>query len=186
LSDHGRHGEVLFVITLTTDRLLLRPFRAEDIDAYAAFCADPEVMRFLGDRGVLARDDAWRQMAMLTGHWTLRGYGTWALEERATGAFVGRAGLHYPEGWPEPEIGWGLARAYWGRGFAYEAAQAAMDHAFKQLGWTRVMSLIDPANTRSIQLAERLGERFECNVTTRGHHLGLYAIQAADWLIPGR
>ena len=52
-----------FVITLTTDRLLLRPFRAEDIEAYAAFCADPEVMRFLGDRGVLARDDAWRQMA---------------------------------------------------------------------------------------------------------------------------
>ena len=170
-----------FVITLTTERLLLRPFRDGDIDAYAAFCADPEVMRFLGDRGVLARDDAWRQMAMLAGHWALRGYGMWALEERATGALVGRAGLHYPEGWPEPEIGWALGRPYWGRGLAYESAWAAMNFAFDQLGWARAISLIDPENTRSIRLAERLGEHFERDVTIRGHRVGLYAIDAARW-----
>lgn len=168
-------------ITLTTERLLLRPFRAEDIDAYAAFCADPEVMHFLGDRGVLARDDAWRQMAMMVGHWELRGYGLWALEERATGLFIGRAGLHYPEGWPEPEIGWALARAFWGKGYAHEAARAAMTYAFRNLGWTRVMSLIDPANTRSIRLAERLGERYERDLTLRGHHIGLYAMAANEW-----
>lgn len=169
------------MITLTTERLLLRPFRADDIEAYAALCADPEVMRFLGDRGVLGRDDAWRQMAMLVGHWTLRGYGIWALEERATGVLAGRAGLHYPDGWPEPEIGWALARPFWGRGLAYEAARAAMDYAFTQLGWTRAMSLIDSANTRSIRLAERLGERHERDVTVRGHLVGLYAINAAQW-----
>ena len=166
------------MITLTTERLLLRPFRADDIDAYAAFCADSEVMRFLGDRGVLGRDDAWRQMAMLVGHWTLRGYGMWALEERATGTLVGRAGLHYPDGWPEPEIGWALARPYWGRGLAYEAARASFEHAFKTLGWTRAISLIDSANTRSIHLAERLGERYERDVTVRGHRVGQYAIDA--------
>lgn len=168
------------MITLKTDRLLLRPFRAEDIDAYAASCADPEVMRFLGDRGVLSRDDAWRQMAMILGHWTLRGYGMWALEDRATGALVGRAGPHYPEGWPEPEIGWALARPYWGHGLAYEAAWAAMNFAFDQLGWARAISLIDAANTRSIRLAERLGERYERDVTVRGHRVGLYAISAAQ------
>jgi RimJ/RimL family protein N-acetyltransferase len=181
LRDHVAGPEYLFVITLTTDRLLLRPFRHEDIDAYAAFCADPEVMRFLGDGGTLARDDAWRQMAMLAGHWTLRGYGMWVLEERASGSFVGRAGLHYPDGWPEPEIGWALARPFWGRGLAYEAGRAAMDYAFMQLGWKRAISLIDAANTRSIRLAERLGERHERDVTVRGHHVGLYAIQVSAW-----
>src|SRR5438132_1808235 len=80
------------VLTLETERLLLRPFRDTDIEPYAAMCADPDVMRYVGDRGVLSRDDAWRQMAMLAGHWHLRGFGMWALEERATGVFIGRVG----------------------------------------------------------------------------------------------
>ncbi|MES2305797.1 MAG: GNAT family N-acetyltransferase [Gemmatimonadota bacterium] len=167
---------------LFTDRLILRPFRAEDIDAYAAMCADPEVMRFLGAQGPVGRDEAWRQMAMLTGHWQLRGYGMWALEERTSGAFVGRAGLHFPEGWPEPEIGWALAREFWGHGYAHEAAVAALDHAFGDLAWPRACSLIDPGNARSISLAERLGERFERTVALRGNSVSLYAISARDWL----
>jgi RimJ/RimL family protein N-acetyltransferase len=169
------------VITLTTERLVLRPFRDGDLDAYAALCADPEVMRFMGDRGVLSRDDAWRQMAMLVGHWTLRGYGMWALEDRASGRLAGRAGLHYPDGWPEPEIGWALARPFWGQGLAFEASRAALGHAFGTLGWTRAISLIDAANQRSIRLAERLGERFEREVTLRGHRVGLYAISRSAW-----
>jgi RimJ/RimL family protein N-acetyltransferase len=79
---------------ITTGRLILRPLRESDLDAYAAMTADPEVMRFLGEGRTLDREDAWRSMAMLIGHWTLRGFGMWALEERATGKFVGRAGLH--------------------------------------------------------------------------------------------
>ncbi len=63
------------MLTLETDRLLLRPFCETDIEAYAAMCADPEVMRYVGERSVLSRDDAWRQMAMLVGHWQLRGFG---------------------------------------------------------------------------------------------------------------
>ena len=84
--------------TLTSERLILRPFRENDLDAFARCCQDEETMRYLG--GTLSREDAWRQMAMLLGHWQLRGYGMWALEERATGAFVGRLGFHRPEGWP--------------------------------------------------------------------------------------
>jgi RimJ/RimL family protein N-acetyltransferase len=97
------------IVTLTTARLLLRPFRQDDVEAYAAMCADPEVMRYLGLSGVLTREDAWRQMAMLLGHWELRGFGMWAVEERDTGQFVGRVGLHDPEGWPEREVGWSRA-----------------------------------------------------------------------------
>jgi RimJ/RimL family protein N-acetyltransferase len=141
-------------------------------------CADPEVMRYVGERGVLSREDAWRQLAMLVGHWQLRGFGMWALEERETGAFVGRVGLHYPEGWPGRELAWALVRSFWGRGLAYEGALAALTHAFEHLHWDRVISLIDPANVRSIHLAERLGERFEREVVVRGHRVGLYALDA--------
>jgi RimJ/RimL family protein N-acetyltransferase len=169
------------VITLETERLLLRPFRDDDIDAYAAMCAHPEVMRYIGGRSVLSREDAWRQMAMIVGHWQLRGFGLWAVEERASGSLVGRVGLYYPEGWPDREVAWTLARPYWGRGFALEAARAALGHAFGRLGWHRAISLIDPENHRSIRLAERLGERFEQEVTLRGHRLSLYAIHRDAW-----
>jgi RimJ/RimL family protein N-acetyltransferase/predicted enzyme related to lactoylglutathione lyase len=145
-------------VVLETERLRLRPFKPEDAGAYAAMCADPEVMRYLSPTGdVLSREDAWRQMAMFVGHWQLRGFGMWAAEERETGVFVGRIGLHYPDGWPDRELGWALCRRFWGRGLASEAARAAADYAFRQLGWTHLISLILPANSRSIRVAERLG-----------------------------
>jgi RimJ/RimL family protein N-acetyltransferase len=168
-------------VTLRTDRLTLRPFQDDDIDAYAAMCADPEVMRYLGSNGPVSREEAWRQMAMLTGHWELRGFGMWALEEIETGRFVGRVGLHFPEGWPEPEVGWALAREAWGNGYATEAARAALDHAFEVLAWPRAISLIAPANHRSIAVAERLGEHFERRLTLRGVEVSLYAIDADAW-----
>lgn len=164
------------MLTLETERLLLRPFRDDDIDAYAAMCADPEVMRYIGERTVLSREDAWRQMAMFAGHWQLRGFGMWVVEERASGSFVGRVGLHFPEGWPDRELAWTLASPYWGRGFATEAARCALAHAFGPLGWDRVISMIDPDNIRSIRLAERLGERLEGEIVLRGHRLSLYAL----------
>lgn len=169
------------MITLETPRLRLRPFRDDDLDAYAGLCADPEVMRYAGDRGVLSREDAWRQMAMLAGHWQLRGYGMWAVEERDTGRFVGRVGLHYPEGWPDREIAFALARPYWSRGYAAEAPRAALDEAFGRLGWPRIISLIDPDNTRSVRLAQRIGERLEGVTTVRGHRVAVYALAKSDW-----
>jgi RimJ/RimL family protein N-acetyltransferase len=169
------------MVTLETERLLLRPFRQTDLEAYAAMCADPEVMRYLGDRAVLNREDAWRQLAMLVGHWSLRGFGNWAVEERASGQLLGRAGLHYPEGWPEPEVNWALGRPYWGRGFAFEAVKVVLAHAFNTLNWERAMSLIDPQNHRSIRLAQRLGERFEREVKVRGYRVALYSIYRASW-----
>lgn len=162
---------------LQTDRLTLRPFRAGDLDAYAAMCSDPQVMEFLSaDGSLLSRADAWRQMAMFLGHWELRGYGTWAVEERASGEFVGRVGLHCPEGWPDRELGWTIARKFWGRGYASEAARASIAHAFGPLGWTHLVSLIHPDNHRSARLAERLGHRIHGVAEIRGLHLTLYRL----------
>ena len=161
----GVRGQVI----LQTERLSLRQFRPDDIDAYAAMCADPEVMRYLSPSGgVLSREDAWRQMAMFAGHWQLRGFGMWVAEERQTGRMVGRIGLHYPEGWPDRELGWALSRQFWGQGLASEGARAAADHAFRELGWTHLISLIRPANVRSIRVAQRLGARPEGVALVRG------------------
>lgn len=143
--------------TLETARLRMRAFRVDDLDAYAAMCADPEVMRFLGTGVTLDRSEAWRSMAGFLGHWALRGYGMWALEEKQTGTLVGRSGFLNPEGWPGFELGWTLGRPSWGKGFATEAARRALDYAFEDLGRERVISLIRPANTPSMRVAERLG-----------------------------
>jgi RimJ/RimL family protein N-acetyltransferase len=142
---------------VTTDRLLLRGFEPRDVDAYAAMVADPDVMRYVGDGQPLDRIGAWRQMAVFIGHWELRGFGLWAVEDRATGALVGRIGCWEPEGWPGFEIGYALARPFWGRGYATEGAHAALRYAREVLGRDRIISLIRTENAPSIRVAERLG-----------------------------
>lgn len=161
---------------LTTERLLMRAFRESDLDEYAALCADPEVMRYLGEGRPLTRWEAWRQMAMIIGHWQLRGYGMWAVEEKSTGKLLGRIGCFYPEGWPGFEIGWTLGRHAWGKGFATEGARAALDFAFHRLDQDHVISLIRPDNQASIRVAERLGESLEGSVTLFGGEALIYGI----------
>lgn len=95
--------------------------------------------------------------------------------------FVGRVGLHYPEGWPDREIAWALARPFWGRGYGAEAAHATLAEAFGRLGFPRIIGLIDPANIRSIRLAERIGERLEGETVVRGHRVAIYALVKSEW-----
>jgi RimJ/RimL family protein N-acetyltransferase len=165
------------MITLETPRLLLRPFREEDLDAYAAMCADPDVMRYIGEGRPLTRAETWRQMAAILGHWHLRGYGVWAVEERASGAMIGRIGFWNPEGWPGFELGWLLGRACWGYGFATEGARVALDYAFSALKQNHVISVIEPENIRSIRVAERLGEKREGRAEVFGKDVLIYGIE---------
>jgi RimJ/RimL family protein N-acetyltransferase len=169
------------MIELATERLRLRAFRDDDLEAYAAICADPEVMRYLGEGKTLERRDAWRQMAMILGHWQLRGYGLWAVEERASGELIGRIGFFNPEGWPGFELGWVLRRQSWGRGYATEGARRALAHAFGEMGRERVISLIYPANTPSIRVAERLGESLQDRTELFGHEVLVYGIERERW-----
>lgn len=140
---------------LFTDRLMLRPLNGGDIDAYADFAGDPDQMEHLG--GAMPRELAWRDLTLRAGAWLTSGFSMFAVIERATGAWVGRVGPWQPLGWPGTEVGWGVARGFAGRGYAYEAAVAAMDYAVDVLGWTRIIHTIHPANVRSIRLADRLG-----------------------------
>lgn len=143
--------------SLSTARLRLRPFTLADLDAYAAMCADAEVMRHIGAGGPVGRDVAWRHLAMFLGEWALHGHGMWALERRSDRALIGRVGFLDPEGWPGCELAWLLARDAWGQGYAFEAASAAKAFGRDALGLGALVSLVRPDNARSIRLAERLG-----------------------------
>jgi RimJ/RimL family protein N-acetyltransferase len=169
------------MITLETDRLTLRMLRESDFDVYAQMCADPEVMRYIGDGQPLARPMAWRNLAMMVGHWSLRGYGLWGVEERSSGALVGRIGLWNPDGWPGFELGWMLHRSCWGRGYATEGAHAALEHAFTQMQQPHVISLIHPDNAASIRVAQRLGESLHQRSELMGTPALVYRITREDW-----
>jgi RimJ/RimL family protein N-acetyltransferase len=145
--------------TLETQRLTLRENRLSDFEPLVEFYADP--IRSAGFGGVLNRNDAWRWLASSIGHWQLRGYGFWTVEEKATGLFAGMVGLWSPEGWREPELGWILAANAEGRGIAYEAALAARTYTYDVMGWDTLTSNIIPGTTRSIALAERLGAKLD-------------------------
>lgn len=142
---------------IQTDRLLLRSFAPSDFEAYAVMMAHPEVTRHLMDGRPLSRAEAWRQMAMFMGHWMLRGFGLWAVEERATGQFIGRIGCLEPEGFPAFEIAYTLTASAWGRGYAREGAAAALRYARETLNRQEITSIIRPANTASIRVAQSLG-----------------------------
>ncbi|HEX5693531.1 MAG TPA: GNAT family N-acetyltransferase [Arenimonas sp.] len=142
-------------LSLETDRLVLRPVRAGDFEAWAAFCADPETMLHLG--GVQPRAIAWRSFLTTVGAWHVQGYSFFSVFERDGGQWVGRVGPWQPEGWPGTEVGYSLARSAWGKGYATEAAAACIDWAVDTLGWTDIVQTIAPDNAGSQAVARRLG-----------------------------
>jgi RimJ/RimL family protein N-acetyltransferase len=148
----------LHSLRLETPRLVLRPPRLEDFDAWAAFQTDEIATKYVG--GVQPRAIAWRSFMCMCGAWSMTGVAMFSVIEKATGAWVGRLGPWNPEGWPEPEVGWGIVREHWGKGYASEGAAAAMDYAFEVLGWQRVIHCIDRGNEASKGVARKLGSRF--------------------------
>lgn len=155
-----------------TERLRLRGWGAADFEPYAALYGDEATMRHLG--GACDRETAWTHFSATVGYWTLRGYGLWAVEIKDAPGLIGWAGLWNPEGWPEPEIGWALAPAARGRGFATEAALRARTWAYENAGWTTAVSLIAMPNQASIAVAERLGARMERTMMFREVETGIF------------
>ncbi|MET0294396.1 MAG: GNAT family N-acetyltransferase [Phenylobacterium sp.] len=141
--------------TLETDRLILRPPIADDFEAWAAFTADPAASEFLG--GAQPPEAAWRILCTTAGAWAIGGFSMFSVIEKASGRWVGRLGPWRPHGWPGDEVGWGIVRDAWGRGYATEGASAAIDWAFDTLGWEQVVHCIDAHNYRSQSVARRLG-----------------------------
>jgi RimJ/RimL family protein N-acetyltransferase len=148
---------------LLTPRLLMRGFTDADREPFARMNADPVVMEHFVRPRTPEETDAF--VDRITAHWDEHGWGLWALERRDTGEFIGYTGL-WPVRFeaafsPKVEVGWRLAAAHWGQGFATEAAGAAVDHAFTVLGWPEVVSFTAEANVRSQAVMERIGMRRE-------------------------
>ncbi len=162
-----------------TARLDLRMPEASDAPAWVRWTGDAETMRFMG--APLGPEDAWRNLAMMVGHWHLRGFGMWTMVERATGRRLGRGGLWQPEGWPGLEIGWLVDRDFRGQGYAIEMAQAAAQAAFEVFDASEVISLILEDNVKSIRVAERLGSTRHRLETVRGFVCWSYRLCKADW-----
>lgn len=150
--------------TLETERLILRAPQRGDFEPWAELALSDRSV-YIG--GPMDRPLAWRVMGHLTGHWVHRGFGMFIFHAKGDPTPLGMAGQYFPEGWPERELGWSVWNAAAeGKGFAFEAAQAARDHAFGALGWTTAVSYIHPDNARSIALATRLGAVLEPGAAT--------------------
>ena len=140
---------------LETDRLILRIPQRPDFDRYAELLADEKAARYIG--GHVSRAAAWRRFLQMPGAWALQGFAMFSVIDKTSQRWMGQVGPWRPEGWPGNEIGWSFHPDAWGKGYATEAAVAAIDWAFDALDWKDVIHCIDPDNTASIALAKRLG-----------------------------
>jgi RimJ/RimL family protein N-acetyltransferase len=178
---------------LQTRRLILRPWCDADVDAYAALNADPQVMEHFPS--VLSREASDASAAQIRKQLDERGFGLWAAEVPGVAAFIGFIGLSEPtfatSFTPCVEIGWRLARPYWGCGYATEGARAALAYAFATLELPEIVSMTTTTNQRSMRVMERIGmhrnpsEDFEHPRVAEGHPLRrhvLYRLSRTRWL----
>ena len=146
---------------LETDRLLLRRWKPSDLESYAEMCRDPDVMRFIGSGETRTRGQCERGIEAMERHWDEKGFGLFALELRENGRFIGYTGLSEPDFLPEimpaVEIGWRLSRDQWGKGYATEAARAAMQFGFHTLELPSIVSIFQLGNDPSRQIVRKLG-----------------------------
>jgi RimJ/RimL family protein N-acetyltransferase len=164
---------------LETERLILREFRAEDLDAHAATLGDSAVMRFIGGKP-MTREDSWRRLCSGVGSWQLIGIGPWAVEQKSDGRMVGHCGFFefqrdiQPSIRGEPEMGWIFDRSVHGQGIAFEACARALLWADEMLAAPSCPAIISLENTASMKLAERLGFERQADATYRGEPIALF------------
>lgn len=170
-------------VPLQTPRLLLRRPIAGDFERFAEMLGDDASARHIG--GVLPRAAAWRRFLQMPGAWAVQGFAMFSVVEQSSGRWVGQTGPWFPEGWPGTEIGWSFHRDAWGKGYASEAATAAIDWTFAHLDWSEVIHSIDPDNAASIRLAERLGSSYrgpgQLPEPFADAKIGIWAQSRAQW-----
>ncbi len=140
---------------IETPRLILKVPSLGEFEAWCAYMADEESARYIGK--VQPPAVVWRAICSIIGAWQAAGFAMFSAFEKETGRWVGRLGPWAPYGWPGNEVGWGVIRDVWGKGYAFEGSLAAMDYAVDVLGWTDIIHSIHPDNAASQKLAARLG-----------------------------
>ena len=174
--------------TLETRRLVLRPLGLQDLDAYVAFWQDPEVVRYISGTP-LPREQSWRRLLATTGHWHLLGFGFFAIEEKASGRFIGEAGFQemrrdlHPSIEGSLETGWGIAPDCQGKGYASEALAAALAWARAALPDTDFSCIVSPENRASLHLAAKLGFAPEAQSSYQGKPIVILRMGGAKHLV---
>lgn len=170
------------MVTLETDRLILRPFEADDAGAlHAAVYGDPVVMDFMPGRGPRLVKQVQNLIDYFTDHWDRFGYGAWALTEKDSGTLIGQCGLNYVADLQETEVLFALAQSAWGRGYATEAAHAALRYGFDKHVFDQIIALVAPENTASQRVIEKLHMQYQRNVKLAKMKLQLYQILRQDY-----
>lgn len=172
-------------IRIETERLILRPFEAQDVEDHIAMMQDEKTASFLTPDGKpRPYGDEWRGAASYIGHWAIRGFGFFSVIEKETGDWVGRVGPWEPGGWPALECGWSIASSRWGKGYAPEAAIASVRWTFDRFPeLSRIISVIDPGNTNSQAVARKIGEEKTGEIFEFwGHKLDIWAAERDAWL----
>lgn len=152
---------------IKTERLTLRHWKETDFNQFAEYYSNDRNAKYVGGKKDI--DEAWRHFALQIGHWKLKGYGYWAVDEKESGNFVGCVGLWQSAGWPELELGYWLLKEYQGKGYAREASIKCIEFAKNHLKAKSLVSYIDPRNGPSIKLAESLGAKYEQTIELLKH-----------------
>jgi [ribosomal protein S5]-alanine N-acetyltransferase len=159
-------------LPITTKRLIIRPCTLADFEAMHAVWSDPEVMALIPSRPY-DRAKSWARLSEKLGHQARHGFSKWAVAEAASEMVIGECGMHYFDGGPDIELGYRLARAHWGQGFAAEAAQACLGWALAERP-ERVVAIVDPANTRSVRILDKIGMVRDGTFSHSGHTWDFY------------
>jgi RimJ/RimL family protein N-acetyltransferase len=168
---------------IETGRLILRPWRSDDVAANTAMLSDPDTARFISADGkpITSELNGWRNAAVMSGHWALHGFGMFAVEERSSGKYVGRVGPWSPPGWPGFEVGWGIAKEFRGKGYAAEAARASIDWVFATFEIDDIIHCIDLVNKPSQAVAQRLGARRDREIDLFGKPAEIWVTSRQSW-----
>ena len=167
--------------TLTTDRLILRPFTIEDVPAQYEMNLDPEVSRYTGDGGVVGIDEIERRIKNdVLRDYKMHGYGRMVVVLKETGEIIGFCGLKYLSDLEEVDLGYRFVQRQWGKGIATEASRAVLDYAWSDLGLNRVIAWVLPENQGSVRVLDKLGFHFEKALLEDGQVVHQYAIVKED------
>lgn len=170
---------------LETARLRLRMFAPDDLDELSLIAADPEVMRYIGEGHPLTREETLYNLTNIIETFHRRGFGRWALSDKANGALVGYGGFAFKSEATGVEIVYMLSRPYWGRGLALEVGRACLRYGFEEMGLSSILGCTRPGNSRSRRVLERLGFKFLGEGNYHGYSSVQYLIESEMWRADG-
>ncbi|MBF9018265.1 MULTISPECIES: GNAT family N-acetyltransferase [unclassified Oceanispirochaeta] len=159
-----------------TERLRLRGFVLSDFEELVKLNMNQDFVNFFGTGEVISRYESWNVLSMMVGHWQLREFGLWLVEDKISNTFIGRVGCWQPEGWPGVEVAWGISPSYWGKGYAPEAARASIEWAFSNISTNKLISVIHPENKASKRVAIKIGEKHTSTEIVNGKKSDIYTI----------